>query len=61
VLAKLRGTLRTAVNDPDFKGAMEKIETPIVFKQGAEFARFFEADAGRLAEAVRKVGRIETK
>ncbi|HXL45130.1 MAG TPA: tripartite tricarboxylate transporter substrate-binding protein [Candidatus Binatia bacterium] len=61
VLAKLRGTLRTAVNDPDFKGAMEKIETPIVFKQGAEFARFFEADAGRLAEGVRKVGRIETK
>src|SRR2546426_10928957 len=29
VLAKLRGTLRAAVNDPDFKGAMEKIETPI--------------------------------
>ena len=61
VLAKLRDTLRAAVNDPDFKGAMEKIETPIVFKQGAEFARFFEADAGRLAEGVRKVGRIETK
>jgi len=61
VLARLRDTLRAAVNDADFKGAMEKIETPIVFKQGAEFARFFEADAGRLAEGVRKVGRIETK
>src|SRR5213594_3928089 len=61
VLAKLRDALRAAVNDPDFKGAMEKIETPILFKQGAEFARFFEADAGRLAEGVRKVGRIETK
>src|SRR5438093_1024697 len=61
VLAKLRDALRAAVNDSDFKGAMEKIETPIVFKQGAEFARFFEADAGRLAEGVRKVGRIETK
>src|SRR6266508_3361538 len=61
VLAKLRDMLRAAASDPDFKGAMEKIETPIVFKQGAEFARFFEADAGRLAEGVRKVGRIETK
>jgi len=61
VLARLRDTLRAAVNDADFKGAMEKIETPIVFKQGAEFARFFEADAGRLADGVRKVGRIETK
>jgi tripartite-type tricarboxylate transporter receptor subunit TctC len=61
VLAKLRDTLRATVGDADFKGAMEKIETPIVFKQGAEFSTFFEADAARLAEGVRKVGRIETK
>ncbi len=31
------------------------------FKQGAEFERFFDADAQRLAEGVRKVGRIEQK
>jgi len=40
---------------------LAKIETPIVFAQGAEFSKFFEADAARLAEGVRKVGRIETK
>ena len=34
---------------------------PIVFKQGDDFAKFFEADARRLAEGVRKVGKIETK
>jgi tripartite-type tricarboxylate transporter receptor subunit TctC len=61
VLAKLRDTLRAAVNDVDFKAAMDKLETPIVFKQGAEFAKFFEADARRLAEGVRRVGRIEAK
>ena len=61
VLAKLRESLRVAVGDGDFKGAMDKLETPIVFKQGAEFAAFFEADARRLAEGVRKVGRIESK
>jgi len=61
VLAKLRDTLRAAVGDADFKGALAKIETPIVFKQGAEFSKFFEADAARLAEGVRKVGRIGTK
>jgi tripartite-type tricarboxylate transporter receptor subunit TctC len=61
VLSKLRDTLRAAVNDGDFKAAMDKLETPIVFKQGAEFAGFFEADARRLAEGVRRVGRIETK
>ena len=40
---------------------MDKLETPVVFKQGDEFTKFFEADARRLAEGVRKVGRIEPK
>ncbi len=31
------------------------------FKQGQEFQKFFDADARRLAEGVRKVGRIEQK
>jgi tripartite-type tricarboxylate transporter receptor subunit TctC len=61
VQAKLRDALKVAVADPDFKAAMEKLETPIAFKQGDEFRKFFEADARRLAEGVRKVGRIETK
>jgi tripartite-type tricarboxylate transporter receptor subunit TctC len=61
VLAKLRDGLRAAVADPEFKAAMDKLETPIAFKQGDEFARFFAADAKRLAEGVRKVGKIEEK
>jgi tripartite-type tricarboxylate transporter receptor subunit TctC len=61
VLTKLRETVRAAVNDPDFKAAMDKLETPINFKQGEEFQKFFEADARRLGEGVRKVGRVETK
>jgi tripartite-type tricarboxylate transporter receptor subunit TctC len=61
VLAKLRDTVRTSVGDGDFKGTMDKLETPIVFKQGDDFSRFFEADARRLAEGVRKVGKVETK
>jgi tripartite-type tricarboxylate transporter receptor subunit TctC len=56
VLGKLRETLRAAVQDAEFKSAMEKLETPIVFKQGEEFRKFFDADARRLAEGVRKVG-----
>ena len=61
VLARLRDATRKAVAEPEFKSAMDKLETPIVFKQGAEFQRFFEADAKRLAEGVHKVGRIEDK
>jgi len=61
VLAKLREAARVAVGDPEFKTAMDKLETPITFKQGAEFQKFFDADAQRLGEGVRKVGRIEQK
>jgi tripartite-type tricarboxylate transporter receptor subunit TctC len=61
VLAKLRNAMQAGVADPEFKAAMDKLETPIAFKQGEEFRKFFEADARRLAEGVRKVGRVETK
>ncbi len=61
LLQKLREAVRVAVNDPEFKSAMAKLETPVTFKQGEEFKQFFEADAHRLAEGVKKVGRIETK
>ena len=61
MLARLREATRSAVNEPGFKSAMEKLETPIAFKQGEEFQKFFDADAKRLAEGVRRVGRIEEK
>ena len=61
VLAKLRDAVRQAVNEPEFKDAMAKQQTPINFKQGDEFQKFFDADAKRLAEGVRRVGKIETK
>jgi len=60
-LTRLRDAMRQAVNDPEFKGAMDKLETPIAFKQGDEFQRFFDADARRLAAGVHRVGRIEEK
>jgi tripartite-type tricarboxylate transporter receptor subunit TctC len=61
VVAKLEGALRQAVAEPEFRQALEKLKTPLAFKQGEEFRKFFEADARRLAEGVRRVGRIEEK
>jgi tripartite-type tricarboxylate transporter receptor subunit TctC len=61
VLARLREAVRQAVGEPEFKDAMAKQQTPIAFKQGEEFQKFFDADARRLAEGVRRVGKIETK
>jgi tripartite-type tricarboxylate transporter receptor subunit TctC len=61
VLTRLRESMRAVVNDPDFKAAMAKLETPITFKQGPDFRKFFDTDAKRLADGVRRVGKIETK
>jgi tripartite-type tricarboxylate transporter receptor subunit TctC len=61
VAAKLREAVKSAVEQPEFKAAMEKMETPISFRQGEEFQRFFEADAKRLASGVKKVGKVEAK
>jgi tripartite-type tricarboxylate transporter receptor subunit TctC len=57
----LRKAVADAVADPDFKNAMAKISTPIQHLDQPEFAKFFAADAKRLAEAVRKIGRVEEK
>ena len=61
VLARLREAMRAAVAEPEFRAAMDKLQTPIAFKQGDEFQKFFDADARRLADGVRKVGRVEDK
>lgn len=61
VLQKLRDAVRQAVNDPDFKATMAKIETPVNYLDAPEFARFWDNDARRLAGALEKIGRVEQK
>jgi tripartite-type tricarboxylate transporter receptor subunit TctC len=61
VLRRVREATRQAVGDPDFRSAMEKLSTPITYLDAPEFRKFWADDAKRLAEAVRRVGRIEEK
>ncbi len=61
VLKVLRDATRKAVEDPDFKTTMTKLDTPINYLDTPEFKKFFEADAKRLAEVVRTAGRPEEK
>jgi tripartite-type tricarboxylate transporter receptor subunit TctC len=60
-LRKLREATRQAVADPDFKSAMDNISTPIAYMDAPEFKRFWDQDARRLAEAIRRVGKIEER
>jgi tripartite-type tricarboxylate transporter receptor subunit TctC len=57
----LREAVKQAVDDPAFKSAMEKIQVPIAYQDADEFRAWWDADAARLAEAVKRIGRVEVK
>jgi tripartite-type tricarboxylate transporter receptor subunit TctC len=61
VLKTLRDGTRQAVQDPEFKSAMEKVQTPIAYQDADEFKAWWDRDAGILADVIRKIGRVETK
>lgn len=57
----LREAIKQAVADPAFKTAMDKIQTPIAYKDADEFRAWWDAEAVRLAEVIKKIGRVEEK
>jgi tripartite-type tricarboxylate transporter receptor subunit TctC len=59
VLAKLREAARITANDPTFVNAMNTVQTPVQYLDAPELARFWEADARKLAQAVQRVGKVE--
>src|SRR6266853_853183 len=58
---KLRDAVRQAVQDPDFKAAMAKVETPVAYLDAPEFRKFWDADANKLAETVKRIKPVEQK
>ena len=61
VLKVLRDAARKAVEDPEFRGMMAKVNSPIHYLDAPEFQKFWMADAKRLAEVVKVVGKVEEK
>ena len=61
VMKSLREAVRQAVDDPAFKSALEKIQSPLAYQDAEEFRVWWDADAVRLAEVVKRIGRIESK
>ncbi|TAK46376.1 MAG: tripartite tricarboxylate transporter substrate binding protein, partial [Betaproteobacteria bacterium] len=61
VLARLREAVRNGANDPDFRGAMAKVATPVAYLDAPEFQKYWDADARRLAVVLEKIGKVEQK
>jgi tripartite-type tricarboxylate transporter receptor subunit TctC len=61
IVNTLRDAVRRAVQDADFKATMEKIQTPVAYLDAPEFAKYWDADARRMAGVLKHLGCIEEK
>jgi tripartite-type tricarboxylate transporter receptor subunit TctC len=59
VIARLRDAARAAVADPSFQAALAKVDTPIQYQDQPQFRAFWDQDAHKLAEVVKKIGKVE--
>jgi tripartite-type tricarboxylate transporter receptor subunit TctC len=59
VATKLREVSRKVVQEPEFKRAMDGMNTPIDYRDGADFQAFLDADGKRLTQTIRKMGKTQ--
>ncbi len=58
-VAKLREAAKFAVNDSAFQASLARLETPIQYLDQPQFRTFWDADAHKLADVVKKIGKVE--
>lgn len=61
VLKTIQDAVRQAVQDREFKSAMDKLKTEVAYLAAEEFKRFWEKDARALAAAIKRIGKVEAK
>ena len=61
VQQRLRAAVGQAANSAEFKGAMDKVSTPVSYLDASEFRKYWDRDAARLKAILEKLGRIEDK
>jgi len=59
VVAKLREAARAAIEDATFKAALAKVETPVQYLDQPQFRSFWDQDARKLADVVKRIGKVE--
>jgi tripartite-type tricarboxylate transporter receptor subunit TctC len=61
VMTVWRDAVRKAMQDPEFKSGMDKIQVPPAYQDADEFRAWWDADAARLAEVIKKIGKVDVK
>jgi tripartite-type tricarboxylate transporter receptor subunit TctC len=59
VLARLREAARVAANDPKVRDVLGKAGSPILYQDHPDFQRYVDADATKMTEVVKKIGKLE--
>jgi len=59
IIVRLREAARAAAVDPRFVAALATVETPIQYMDAPELQRFWDGDAKKLGDVVRRVGKLE--
>lgn len=59
VLKTLREATKKAVEDAEFRATMARVNSPVQYLDAPEFAKYWAADAKRLAEVVKVIGKVE--
>ena len=60
-LVVARDAARQAVASAEFKATMQKLVTPIDYRDAPEFKKFWDNDAARLKVALEKIGKVDKK
>ncbi len=59
IVAKLREAARAAATDDRVKQVLLTAGSPILYLDAPEFQRYLDADTAKMAEVVRKIGKVE--
>ncbi len=58
-ITKLRGEIKKIANGEQFKTAMTNIGDEVAYLDAPDFAKFWDADARRVEQAVQSIGRVQ--
>lgn len=59
VAQRLRAAARAAANDPKVKEIIGNAGSPILYQDSPEFEKYVQADVKRMADVVKKIGKVE--
>jgi tripartite-type tricarboxylate transporter receptor subunit TctC len=59
VVTRLRDAARVAANDDRVKQVMVTAGSPMQYLDSQEFQRYVDADASKMADVVKRIGKVE--